>query len=404
MGSFEDPYQITTIEQLDEIRNHLNSNFVLMNDLDFSESDVDNWLPIGKEKIINDLYCNFEGSLNGNNKTISNLVIDFPDEVYNGFFYAVWDGSVSNLNFENASVPSKSSNVGILAALIGPNATVENVGIFNSTVTGEMYVGILSGISVANSTISNCTIQNSTIESESAGAVSSTNRADIMNVHVSNCTIKAVYCGGLVAYDYGSISNCSVTNSYIETKLVAGGIAGSSFVSTIQNCYTNNVSIVAIEDRYEYYHANLGGIIGNSEDSIIENCFSTASIVSYQRLSYNGGIAGNCTRSDFKNCIAVNEKLNHHPGSWTILNQLNTGKIAGHVNDSDFENCYYWHKIKSNKIIFDGENGKRVTSAKINDFPNGIWNEWEADIWAENPNENESLPILKNQLFEFQND
>lgn len=70
-GSSENPYQITNCNQLQEMNSGLTSNYVLMNNVDCS--DTVNWnsgagfLPIG------DYFNQFIGNLNGQGYKITNL-------------------------------------------------------------------------------------------------------------------------------------------------------------------------------------------------------------------------------------------------------------------------------------------------------------------------------------------
>ena len=58
-GTIDDPYQIETVEQLDYVRNDLNSHYVLNNNISFNNADFsqdgqfynegEGWNPIGDE-------------------------------------------------------------------------------------------------------------------------------------------------------------------------------------------------------------------------------------------------------------------------------------------------------------------------------------------------------------------
>ena len=80
MGTEEDPYLIETKEHLDNVRNHLNSNFKMIADIEFTNDDFSEsgdfynksqgWIPIGT-----DYNATFNGVFNGNNHTIKGLRI-----------------------------------------------------------------------------------------------------------------------------------------------------------------------------------------------------------------------------------------------------------------------------------------------------------------------------------------
>ena len=89
---------IKTAQDLDNIRNNLSGKYILMNDIDLSS--YSNWDPIGENNA-----SAFNGILDGNGYTISNLTINRPNENYVGLF-GVIKGSVEikNLSLENIDI------------------------------------------------------------------------------------------------------------------------------------------------------------------------------------------------------------------------------------------------------------------------------------------------------------
>jgi trimeric autotransporter adhesin len=71
-GTSSDPYLISTVEDLNNVRNYLDSNFVQTEDLDLS--GFSSWSPIGYD-ISYGNYA-FTGTYDGNNHTISNLTFN----------------------------------------------------------------------------------------------------------------------------------------------------------------------------------------------------------------------------------------------------------------------------------------------------------------------------------------
>lgn len=66
-GTLDDPYQISTPEQLDAIRNNLSAHYILVNDIDLSS--YTNWSPIGSSSRP---FC---GTFDGRHHTVYNLSI-----------------------------------------------------------------------------------------------------------------------------------------------------------------------------------------------------------------------------------------------------------------------------------------------------------------------------------------
>ena len=108
-GTIDDPFQIININQLQEIKNDEKANYILMNDIDASETrywnfgdhDGDTTTPyesMGFEPIFI-----FSGSLNGNGHLINDLYINRPvaDEVS---FIIKFNGQIKKLGFENCEI------------------------------------------------------------------------------------------------------------------------------------------------------------------------------------------------------------------------------------------------------------------------------------------------------------
>lgn len=97
----EDYIGIYTAEDLDNIRNDLKSNYILMEDIDLSGRQ---WEPIAGrlDETRFDVYS-FTGTLDGNGHIISNVnvKVSVDDSAYGGLFGSVVEGTVKNLGVRN---------------------------------------------------------------------------------------------------------------------------------------------------------------------------------------------------------------------------------------------------------------------------------------------------------------
>jgi len=157
-GSAGDPYLICNWTQLSEVRNNLDSNFVLVNNLDAGTGDYfsaggDNWEPIGFGETVDWVWQGeeFIGNFDGNNKTISDLNINRPGGRYIGLFaYLESSSEISNLGLLDGNVTGY-QNVGGIAGW--SNGTINNS--YNTgTVYGIMNFGGITGWS--EGTVDNC--------------------------------------------------------------------------------------------------------------------------------------------------------------------------------------------------------------------------------------------------------
>ena len=179
--------EIRDWDDLDAVRGNLTGSYILMNDLDSTTAGYEDlagptadggkgWQPIG---FLNpwDGIGGFRGTFDGQVHEIRDLFINRPDETYVGLFGAVDEGGVvQNIGVVNAAV---TGNLGVGGVLGYNDGTVSN-SYSAGKVTGEGAVGGLVGVN-AEGTVS---------DSYSAG-----NMTGDMGV------------GGLVGGSTGSVSN-----------------------------------------------------------------------------------------------------------------------------------------------------------------------------------------------------
>lgn len=171
--------------------------------------------------------------------------------------------------------------------------------------------------------------------------------------HISNLNVSTAP-AGLFGYLYGgTVRNLRVSGNVITSGNYAGGIAGRSNNSTIENCifngdvkggsYVGGIAGINNGDNSQiagcYTKGNVtatnsyaGGIVGENNGSntvIIKNCYSQAEITVTD--GYAGGIAGNNAASGIvSNCYATG----------IISGQQKVGGIAGYNYMSTVNGCF----------------------------------------------------------------
>ena len=151
-GSVDNPYQVATAEQLNNVRNHLDKHFIQTADIDLGVEPYNTgagWEPIG-----NDLSP-FTGTFDGNGKIISKLTI-MDTGSYVGLFGFALGSHIKNVKLEDVNVTGDYQ----VGGLVGDNKDGE---ITNSYATGavigtggdEVYVGGLVGYNFDTDTVSN---------------------------------------------------------------------------------------------------------------------------------------------------------------------------------------------------------------------------------------------------------
>ena len=264
-GSADKPYKISTAAELAWFRDQVNSgnntiSATLTKDIDLSEfchakdgttyTDELSWTPINW----------YQGTFDGNGKTISNLYINATSN-YTGFFGYAYAGSIKNITFDNARVKNTGGyNFGILVGNAG-SCIIENIKtLANCSVEGENYVGGIAG--VANGNISNCE-----------------NRATVKGIR---------YLGGVVAAYFGnSITSCANYGVVTGSGESVGGIAGYFNSGTIQN--SANYGDVTGTD-------NVGNLIGLAEECNLNNVLGTGNVTATS-AKLAGLLVGNIRKS-----------------------------------------------------------------------------------------------------------
>ena len=264
-GSADKPYKISTAAELAWFRDQVNSgnnrvSATLTEDIDLAEfchaadgttyTDELSWTPITW----------FQGTFDGNGKTISNLYINATSK-YTGFFGYAYVGSIKNITFDNARVKNTGGyNFGILVGNAG-SCIIENIKtLANCSVEGENYVGGIAG--VANGNISNCE-----------------NRATVKGIR---------YLGGVVAaYSGNSITSCANYGVVTGSGESVGGITGYFNSGTIQN--SANYGDVTGTD-------NVGNLIGLAEECNLNNVLGTGNVTATS-AKLAGLLVGNIRKS-----------------------------------------------------------------------------------------------------------
>lgn len=188
---------ISTPQELDNIRNNLNADYELVNDIDMSSWG--NFTPIGESH-----NKSFKGTFNGNGFKIKNLTI--IDHDYASLFGYVKDGHIKNLGLENVTISSTKNFVGgIVSYLYNTN---NNKKIKNCYVTGQINGNYQVG-----------------------GIVGSIFFGEVINSfsHAKVTGVGAV--GGLVGNGQGGV-NSKITNCYSTGLVVSGNDKCGGLVGT----------------------------------------------------------------------------------------------------------------------------------------------------------------------------
>lgn len=271
---------IYTAEDLNNIRNNLSGNYILMNDIDLSV--YEKWVPIGTEE------TPFTGTFDGDNYSISNLKIHDTLNNNNKYLVGLF-GNVSNGTLKNIVIANVDINVSwngeteasyrlktsALAANSAKSKIIDCSASGNISLSGFEWcsVGGIAGYSTTSS-IANCS-----------------NYAEIIVKLVSSS--RTAYVGGVAGYLLGNIDECcnfgsiGTTGTASSRFFAVGGVLGKSdSPDFLKNLY--NIGKVYTECDHGY----IGGIAG--ECSIITDSYNAGEVVTPELFNgCAGGIAGN---------------------------------------------------------------------------------------------------------------
>ncbi|MEX2437332.1 MAG: T9SS type A sorting domain-containing protein [Candidatus Paceibacterota bacterium] len=277
-GTEEDPYQIETVKQLQEILNHTDKHFVQVADIDASETedwnDGKGFEPIGWT-----MYCRvshsyisdpFTGSYDGNGYSIKDLHINLPEEEAVALFGYAVNAEFNNVALLNITVTGNSMTGG----LVGWNERGEIISTrATGVVSGSGDVGGLVGNNGGGFTSGRGKIYDSyAVVSVSGrgrvGGLVGSSGGDIVHSFSAGDVTGGGNVGGLVGWNAYA---ASVLNSYSTGPVTggtqAGGLVGRNTGKIIQSFANGKVS----------GDDNVGGLAGTNEATVEASYWDTES-------------------------------------------------------------------------------------------------------------------------------
>ena len=292
------------------------------------------WTPIGN------FGNKYQGTFDGNGKTISNLYINATSD-NTGFFGYAEKGSIKNITFNNAKVNSSGDYTGILAGDAG-YCMIENIKtLANCSVIGKGRVGGIAGYALGN--ISNC---------ENHAMVNGTS------------TVGGII--GCYRSSANSITSCANYGAVTGTNSQVGGMVGFLASGTIQNSanYGNIMGTYSVGNLIGYADkCNLNNVLGTGNVTATSNTKRVGLLVGFINrssstasgiLAYNSStkLTINETEQTGEAVKAIGEGLLTYPEGKNeadvikafTAEQLNNGEVAYLLNGSKSEGELAWYQ------------------------------------------------------------
>jgi hypothetical protein len=249
---------------LDAIRDNLDGNHTLMNDLDFTTAgymelasqiakEGKGWQPIGSTAV-NDAFV---GSFDGQGYEICDLFINRPDQSDVGLFGVVETGGIiENVGVVNGNITGYEA----VGSLVGYNQGTVRNSYAHGNVTGDLDVGSLVGVN--DGTVSNSYSSGSVTGRDGVGGLVGKNEGTVSNSYSIGTVNGNDFIGNLVGVNGGTVSN-SYTSGTVNGNDFVGGLVGRN-EGAVSKCYSTG-SVTGDE--------HIGGLVGQNLYGVVSNSF-----------------------------------------------------------------------------------------------------------------------------------
>ncbi len=315
-GTAEDPYIISSVEDLELLCNAVNSTGLTyegkyLKIADGAELDLSGkkWTSIGTSS------KKFMGTFDGNGATIKGLSDGGKFGTY-GLFGYISGATIKNLKFVDVSLEYNGSNRGAVAGCLYGTNTIEGVAVSGS-IAGNDYVAGIAGRPYLNAsnpgtlTIKNC-VNNATISGkEKVGGIVGYARADaadstlcVVEECVNNGVVSGQYAGGIASWSYNAEFVGCTNTAKVSGGISAGGIVGNTNEnSKIDSCKNMGEIVMNGAPDADSGHNGAGGIVGvsNSGSTVVTKSANMGSVTGVK--SAGGIIGGTAAAGDtIENC------------------------------------------------------------------------------------------------------
>ncbi len=332
-GTAEDPYQVETAAQLDQVRNYLgeqnaDKHFLLVADIDLyeatreggvyenptettgDEEDYDPTISYGRGQVVlsgGSKYISLQNSNQGNsihNTDYWNRYESYGWEPiahsWESMFTGRFDGNGHIISGMRLNRPF-SAAVGLFG-IIGETGVVENIVLEEVSIVGNNGLGALAG--------------------ESAG--------EIRNVHASG-SVRAIFkwdrcnAGGLVGDSKGYVGHSSFSGTVSGVRNI-GGLVGSNY-TVFEEPATVEFSHADAQVFGDYYA--IGGLVGyNAWGSVVRNSYSKGNVGG--AASVGGLVGANHLECTVENSYSMAD----------VVGEVGVGGLAGANDYSQIINSY----------------------------------------------------------------
>ncbi len=337
-GTAANPYVITSAGQLNEVRNFLDSNFIVANDINLNVSPYntgEGWEPIGaptNSYIVLDLSLATGGSFTMTGEGFEGPTTTAP--IYLPTERWAIEEACMYANMMGGHVEDLGDNRYIVEGVDSYNFDFVMGSATSQLVEEISFTGVFNG---NGKTISNLYINRSI--SDNQGLFGGTQDATIINITLTDVNVTGQSAvGGLVGYARDtSINNCHSNGTITSMGGTIGGLVG--MLTNFDNRVISNCSSSGVVNGY----SSTGGLFGRFYGSVLNSCYSTCSVSGY---IYLGGLAGFLEVSNANNCYAT--------GAVSGGSELFVGGLIGYCSAVQVNNSYSTGAVTSSGSYIGG--------------------------------------------------
>ena len=276
--------------------------FMLLEDINLANPSIEiptTWTPIGANG-------RFEGTFDGNNKTIKNLVVRTEGNTPAGLFGHVQAGTVKNVTVVNATVEGHGSAAVVVAH--GVCAKIENCHVENATVLSTPYKND---------------------DANNVGAIA-----------------------GFLGADGGAawVKDCTVNNVEIAAYRKVGGVVGAANQAAVVTGNTIETATVIADQTPEYKEvkaAEIGQVVGYAHSDAVVDDNTSTSVTLYVKVNSIEELAAAPSNAqillvdgeyDFApgQSLTVNTAIQATEGANVVINAAGNTITAGSNSDYAF--------------------------------------------------------------------
>ena len=196
----------------------------------------------------------FKGTYDGNNKTISNLIVNAPNSSYQGLFGYTREAKIKNVTLANCNITGK-QNTGGIVGYASTSTAIENChvnGNINATASDAGAHGGIVGFATATS-ITNCTVTgtiSTSVSNDNYGGIVGAANYDVVITsceNAANISGDGQNHGGIVGRDYRSSNKFKycLNTGVVSGNQYVGAIAGQNdSPRDFDHCYYPNQSTI----------------------------------------------------------------------------------------------------------------------------------------------------------------